>query len=472
MLFSTYIGGIEDEIINNIVLDNQDNIIISGETESNNFPIFNALNSTFGGNRDGFISKLSSDGQNMLFSTYFGGTKDDRVNQLSLDNSGNIIISGETSSANFPILNSFSSSFQGGYNDGFISKISSDGQLIIFSTYIGGSDKESINNMKMDNFQNIIISGQTDSEDFPLIKAINPIYGGNQDGFVLKLTSNGQKIVFSTFIGGSGLDIISDMDIDYFGNIIIGGLTFSINFPIQNTFYPDFDDRETDIFVVKLLSGGDYLFGTYYGGAGKEQSIRIGVNDPLSIFIIGSTRSRDFPKVSAFDSYYGENIYVDDGYIAKFVTRSSDVSLFYELMEEQYSLDSSMDGFFDDSDNDGIPDPWEYLMGLNTNINDAQEDNDNDGMLNFWEYSMGLNANDPSDAFTDKDNDWVPNKVEHDSGTSANNFWSYPLIYFNFPFILSFPNLILLINIIIFALGGAISAKKWNNRKQRILIQR
>jgi hypothetical protein len=394
------------------------------------------------------------------------------VNQLHLDNYGNIVVSGQTSSTDFPILNSYSSSFQGGYNDVFVSKITSDGQLLIFSTYFGGSDRESIINMKIDSLNNIIISGQTDSVNFPIINAINPIYGGNRDGFILKFSSDGQNIVFSTFIGGSGLDIITGMDLDYFGNIILCGLTLSSNIPIHNGFYSFFGGREHDGFVIKLLSGGSSLFETYYGGASKEDSIRIGINDALSIFIIGSTKSREFPLVSAYDSYYGENIFINEGYIAKFSIKNSDVNLFYELMEKQNSLDSSMNDFFEDSDNDGMSNSWEYLMGLNTSINDAQEDNDNDGMLNLWEFSMGLNANDPSDAYTDKDGDWVPNKVEHDSGTSADNFWSYPLIYFDFPFIFSLPNLILLLNIAFFALVGAISAKNWNKRKQRILIQR
>ncbi|MHA2278042.1 MAG: hypothetical protein ACXAC2_19865 [Candidatus Kariarchaeaceae archaeon] len=125
----------------------------------------------------------------------------------------------------------------------------------------------------------------------------------------------------------------------------------------------------------------------------------------------------------------------------------------------------------DDKDGDGMPNLWEYQMGLNPNGNDAQDEKDGDGMPNLWEYQMGLNAT-HDDALEDKDSDAVTNYNEYLSGTDANNFWSFPLLYSQFPYIINTPIPLLVGFSVLGVVAGGIGGSKLKKRQQlRLMAQ-
>ena len=142
ILFSTYLGGSGDDRASSIRLDAAGNIYVVGSTSSANFPTVNALQPTFGGITDVFITKLNSTGSAITFSTYLGGSDIDQAMSLAIDSSSSIYVVGFTASSNFPTVNPDQAALGGGDGDAFIAKLSGNGSSLIYSTYFGGNDDD------------------------------------------------------------------------------------------------------------------------------------------------------------------------------------------------------------------------------------------------------------------------------------------------------------------------------------------
>src|SRR5205807_9851186 len=125
-----------------VAVDGSGNAYVTGDAGSTDFPTANPLQATCS-NVCGFITKFSSDGSAILYSTYLSGTNGGSgVRGIALDSSGAIYVTGLTSSSNFPVLNAAQSSLAGGVVDAFVTKISSDGSALVFSTYLGGNGND------------------------------------------------------------------------------------------------------------------------------------------------------------------------------------------------------------------------------------------------------------------------------------------------------------------------------------------
>ncbi|MHA2033564.1 MAG: SBBP repeat-containing protein, partial [Candidatus Kariarchaeaceae archaeon] len=203
--FSTFFGGSGSDNIFDTVVDSEGNIFITGMTDSDDFPVKNALQQYIGGERDIFLTKFSPDGQTLLFSTFLGGSDLDSVKKIALDPSGNIVLSGETYSPDFPIKKSQNKNFSIGSNV-FVTKISSDGQSLLFSFPVGGNGFDGFNSMTLDKIGNIYILGKTSSTDLPLVnpfkETLNITYG--YDHFITIISVDGTSILFSSYMGGQG----------------------------------------------------------------------------------------------------------------------------------------------------------------------------------------------------------------------------------------------------------------------------
>ncbi|MFX1252509.1 MAG: SBBP repeat-containing protein [Promethearchaeota archaeon] len=295
--FSTYFGGVDDESSGSMVLDSVGNIILAGRTDSVNFPTVNAYQNISGGRNDIFVSKFSADGQTLLFSTLLGGGGEDSCWDVALDAADNIVIAGTTSSLNFPTVNAYQNTFGGGDFDVFVAKFSADGQSLLFSTYFGGSDRDWSNDLTTDTNGNIIVTGSTSSDDFPTMNA----YQGNNnsliDVFVAKFSTDGQTLLFSTYLGGNANDWASGLATDANENIIVTGGTNSSDFPTANAYQGSHNGGEMDAFVTKIRTDGEtLLFSTYLGGSnGGDFGISVDVSPTGNIAIVGNTNSNDFP---------------------------------------------------------------------------------------------------------------------------------------------------------------------------------
>src|SRR5262249_4258871 len=145
--------------------DSVGNAYVAGETNSTNFPIVNALQPVYGGVLDGFAAKLSPDGSSMIYSTYVGGSNFDQCFGIAVDSAGNAYLTGGTISTDFGVSNGYQLSLRGP-GDAFVVKLSPSGSRI-FSTFLGGSDGEEGRGIAVDSAQNIYVTGDTSSSDFP-----------------------------------------------------------------------------------------------------------------------------------------------------------------------------------------------------------------------------------------------------------------------------------------------------------------
>ncbi len=266
LLFSTLIGGSGwDATYSGVEVHSDGSIYVAGMTNSPNFPTTSgAFQTSYGGGNggnffgDGFIAKFSADGSSLVYSTYLGGSADDGVtgnHGLTIDVAGQAIVISNTRSGNFPVTPGvFQGAFGGGNWDGAVTVVSAAGSSLVLSTYLGGSGFEETSGIAMDASGNFFLSGNTGSSDYPLTPdAAQSIYGGsNTDALLTILPANLSTLVYSTFLGSSGLDRGRDLVLDSSGNIIIGGDTTGSDFPVTSNAFQQSSQGNGDGFIVKF----------------------------------------------------------------------------------------------------------------------------------------------------------------------------------------------------------------------------
>lgn len=305
LLYITYLGGKGDDRAFGIAVDDSGEAIIAGWTYSSNFPVVNASQTRLGGGRDGFVAKLNPAGNGLVFSTYWGGSGLDNANAVALDTTGTIYVTGETASANFPILNAFQTKTGGG-DDAFVAKFGSTGSAL-FSTYLGGLADDRATGIAVDAAGNAYVTGSTSSYNFPVVNAFQSVLGGGQDAFAAKISSSGNELLYSTYLGGSGgtasaPETGNAIDVDSDGCAYITGTTSSADFPTVNPLQSTISGSQ-DAFVVKLgVSGSALVYSTYLGGSSLDVGTGVVVDDTGEVYVTGYTASTDFPIANAVQS--------------------------------------------------------------------------------------------------------------------------------------------------------------------------
>ncbi len=323
LLASTYLGGSSNhEYVNALAIDSRGNIYVAGETYSLDFPTTSsAYDTSLGGYRDAFVSRLSGDLTSLLASTFLGGGSEDYGNVLAIDSSGNICVAGHTFSSDFPTTpGTYDTSFNGD-GDVFVSRLSGDLTSLLASTYLGGSSYyESGNALAIESSGNICVAGYTDSSDFPTsIGAYDTSLGGDHNAFVSRLSGDLTNLLASTYLGGSSYEYeeANDLAIDSNGNVYVTGYTYSSDFPTTPGTYDTSFNGGGDVFVSRLT--GDLtslLASTYLGGSSYyESGNALAIDSRGSIYVAGETYSLDFPTTSsAYDTSLGD---YRDAFISK-----------------------------------------------------------------------------------------------------------------------------------------------------------
>ncbi len=326
ILYATYLGGSFEEFSWAVTMDSRGNMIMGGLTYSPDFPTFHAYDAFLDGGNDWFVSKLDSTGEQLIFSTYLGGlldrTNHEQVTGIAVDSEGNICLAGQAASEGFPVKGALQNSFSGGILDAYVAKLKPDGSDFIFATYLGGSGIDLAVGIGLDAENNIYITGLTTSRDFPIVNASQPDHGGGtylggMDAFVTKIKSDGSRILYSTYLGGSGHEIGMGIAVDEQGNAYVTGSTGSTDFPLRNALQAhhaggkNMDDLLSDAFVVKFNPSGQIIYSTYLGGSGAEHfdifsyTARISVDRDGEVYITGDTNSPDFPTFHAIQPEFG-----------------------------------------------------------------------------------------------------------------------------------------------------------------------
>ncbi len=261
LTFSTYLGGARDDFAVGVAL-HATGIYVTGVAGSSDFPRINAYQPNYGGGfSDAFVTKLNPAGGALLWSTFLGGAAQDEARSLALDANGNVFLTGRTFSNNFPTaraVQAANNSTAPFGSDGFISRLSADGQQLVYSTYLGGSESDTANDIALDAAGNVYVTGETLSADFPVVSGltVNPSNNGTPQAFVTKLNTNGAAWDYSTLLGGNdGADTGEGVAVDAAGNAYVVGHTLASNFPTTPGALRRTGPR--DAFVTKLAVSAD-----------------------------------------------------------------------------------------------------------------------------------------------------------------------------------------------------------------------
>jgi Calx-beta domain/Carboxypeptidase regulatory-like domain/Beta-propeller repeat/CarboxypepD_reg-like domain len=254
---------------------------------------------------DAFVTKLNPSGSGLLFSTFLGGSNDDIGNGIALDASGKIVVAGATFSANFPVANAVQPGpvVSDSCVNGFVTSLDPSVPAYTFSTYLGGAQCDLANAVATDSSGNIYVTGETNSPNFPTANPFQPAFAGatqfERDAFVTKLTSSG-AFVYSTFLGGTGFDSGAGIAADASGNAYVAGATNSLNFPTMNPVQPANSSQfSTDAFLTKFNPQGSALvYSTYLGGTGNDEAQGVAVDAANNAYLTGWTASLEFPLVA------------------------------------------------------------------------------------------------------------------------------------------------------------------------------
>jgi len=317
LVYSTYLGGSDSDCGRSFAVDNSGAAYVSGDTESTDFPIKNAYQGTHaGGTRDVFVTKLSADGTSLVYSTYLGSSSYEDGMGIAVDDTGAAYVSGYTRSYNFPTKNAYQGSHAGGLWDAFITKFSADGQSLVYSTYLGGRFIDWLCGIAVDSSGAAYVIGRTSSTDFPIKNAYQGTYIDNFDVFVTKFSADGQSLVYSTYLGGSDYDRGSSIAVDNSGAAYVSGNTYSTDFPTKNA-YQGSHAGSSDAFVTKFSADGQSLvYSTYLGGSSYEDGIGIAVDDTGAAYVSGDTKSYDFPIKNAYQGTHAGG--TNDAFVTKF----------------------------------------------------------------------------------------------------------------------------------------------------------
>jgi hypothetical protein len=310
LVYSTYLGGSGGEYYSTIAVDpNTGDALITGSTQSTDFPTVNPLQPNNGGGTDAFVARLSADGSALVYSTYLGGSGYDQGYGIAVDpNTGDALITGSTQSADFPTVNPLQPN-NGGGTDAFVARLSADGSTLVYSTYLGGSDNDYGSGIAVDpNTGDALVTGVTQSTNFPTANALQPNWHGGTDAFVARLSADGSTLVYSTYLGGSDNDSGSGIAVDpNTGDAFVTGETSSTNFPTTNAWQPSYGGGEGDVFVARIKADGSALvYSTYLGGSDTDVGSGIAV-DPNTgdALVTGLTTSTNFPTVNPLQPNYG-----------------------------------------------------------------------------------------------------------------------------------------------------------------------
>ena len=267
-------------------------------------------------NQDAFVATLSADGSRFEYATYIGGTGFEGATSIAVDSAGNRYVAGDTFSKDFPTVQPIQRAF-GGLWDSFVVKLGPAG-VPVYSTYLGGSATDRTPKIAADGAGRAYVTGLTLSTDFPVVNAAQPVHGGGfTDVFVTALNESGSAFVYSTYLGGSGLeeDEGPSIAVSSSGEASVTGTTRSTNFPVTaDAWHRTHAGGVTDAFVSRFDGAGLLQYSTFLGGPGADYPRDIAIDSTGTVFITGSTDSTDWATGAAVQAAYAGS---EDAFIAR-----------------------------------------------------------------------------------------------------------------------------------------------------------
>ena len=306
LVYSTYLGGGNQDFSYGIAVDGSGNAYVTGSTSSTNFPTANALQSTIRGSTNAFVTEINAGASALVYSTYLGGNASDAGRGIAVDASGNAYVTGDTTSSNFPTANALQSTLAGSEN-AFVTKLNPSGSALVYSTYLGGNSVDQGFGIALDTMGDAYVTGLTYSPNFPTANALQPKGGVSEDyddAFVTKLNPSGSAFVYSTYLGGHTFDGGMGIAVDTSGNAYVTGYTSSVDFPTTPDALQSILSNPTNAvyslnsFVTELNPIGSALVYSTYFGVSQGQGIAVDASG--NVYFTGSAGS--IPTANALQS--------------------------------------------------------------------------------------------------------------------------------------------------------------------------
>jgi hypothetical protein len=355
LVFATYLGGAENDEINGLALDASRSTYVVGTTYSSNLPVLAPRQPALAGGTDAFVAKLGPSGA-LAFSTYHGGSRSDDGRAIAVDGTGAAVVAGSTQSTNFPLAAQTQGANRGGL-DAFVSRFTPTGGGLAYSTYLGGSDLDGADAVRVDGAGRLFVAGTTRSADFPVLNGPDAQHSGDVDAFLVAIAPT-PAVIASTYVGGSRSDRARGLGLDAQGRVFVAGQTASVDLPAPGGLQPALGGSRDGFIAMFGLIGSSLVNGwtTYHGGGSDEDIQGIAVDRAGRLALVGTVEYATAQPGGASDV---------------FVVRMSNGDPVA------------------DTDHDGMPNEWETQFDLDPLANDAGGDLDGDGVSNLDEYRAG-----------------------------------------------------------------------------------
>ena len=342
--YSTYLGGSQDDEGNAIAVDSSGNLYLAGLTDSVDFPVTSrAFQTGCGGGcasttYDAFVTKLNPAGSALIYSTYLGGSQTDQGEGIAVNAAGDAYLTGLTYSSDFPVT---AGAFQTACEpeacadgQGFVTELNSTGSALVYSTYLGGNALTEPNALALNSLGDAYVTGWTTASDFPVTAGVfqstcASCTSLSPEGFIIEMNPEGSALVYSTYLGGSGLQEPYAITLDSAGDAYVAGYTDSTDFPVTSGAFQTTIAAPEAGFVTKLNpTGSTLLYSTYLGGSGTRSdpcaacATSIAVDRAGEAYVSGLTWETNFPVTTgALQTTYGGGFH--DAFLTKLNAKGS-----------------------------------------------------------------------------------------------------------------------------------------------------
>ena len=310
LVYCTYLGGANDDEVRGVTVDAFGKLYLVGNTASTDFPLQGAVHrDTNAGDRDAFLAIIDpSQGglSSLAYSTYLGGEAADFAQAVALDATGKVYVVGYTLSLQFSIAGDVPQISNRTGWDAFLARfdLSIEGAgSLTYSTYLGGASTDVATGVAVDAQGRMYVGGYTFSNDFPVTDRVHrDIYAGGGDVFLTRIDPAKpglDALDYSTYLGGSGLDVAYSMVLDARGGVVFSGYTLSNDFPLAGDSLQRDNAGNADIFIARLdpsLPPSQALtYSTYFGGSSADVAYGMVLDAAGRVYLAGYSMSTDLP---------------------------------------------------------------------------------------------------------------------------------------------------------------------------------
>ena len=310
LVYSSYLGGGTGAAGNGVTADSKGRVFIVGTTNSSEVPVRNGLPAGLTGGSDAFVAGFDptqSGAGSLVYSTFLGGSSFELGQGITAAPDGTLWVVGQTYSADFPLAGNIMQPTRNGIANAFVSQIDpAQAGILLYSTYLGGTSIDSAQRVAVDAKGRVVVTGYTLSSDFPLTgDALQSTNKGMGDIFisVVNPVSTGSQLVYSTYYGGTGSELVTGLAKDANGAIYLTGFTGSVDLPVTSNALTISRTGGQDGFLLKLdpsaAGARGMAYSSYVASSGTQVSYGVDVNAQGTIYLAG------FSNGAIFDALQG-----------------------------------------------------------------------------------------------------------------------------------------------------------------------